>query len=62
MSAFAEFFAMGGYAIYVWPAYGLTFALLLSNIVFPLQCERRQRQQLKARLRRVRQATQEMDS
>jgi heme exporter protein D len=23
-----EFFAMGGYAIYVWPAYGAAFAIL----------------------------------
>jgi heme exporter protein D len=24
----SEFFAMGGYALYVWGAYGVTFALL----------------------------------
>jgi heme exporter protein D len=28
MSAFGAYFAMGGYAVYVWPAYGLTFAVL----------------------------------
>ena len=26
-----EFFAMGGYAIYVWPSYGLFFLLLIGN-------------------------------
>ncbi len=24
-----HFFAMGGYGIYVWPTYGITFAILL---------------------------------
>lgn len=28
MSAIARFFAMGGFAVYVWPAYGLAFAVL----------------------------------
>ena len=28
MSAIAAFFAMGGFAVYVWPAYGLAFAVL----------------------------------
>ena len=28
-----EFFAMGGYAPYVWGAYGLTLILLVINIV-----------------------------
>jgi heme exporter protein D len=31
-----EFFAMGGYAIYVWPAYGLTLIVLLANIIIPV--------------------------
>jgi heme exporter protein D len=28
MSRIAAFFAMGGFAVYVWPAYGLAFAVL----------------------------------
>jgi heme exporter protein D len=32
--SFAEFFAMGGYAWYVWGAYGVTLALLLLEIFF----------------------------
>ena len=31
-----EFFAMGGYAAYVWPAYGLTVIVLLANIIIPV--------------------------
>ncbi len=32
----SEFFAMGGYAFYVWTAYGLTFVLMLLGIIKPL--------------------------
>lgn len=39
--SFGEFLAMGGYAAYVWSAYGLTLAVLILNIVLPL-LERRQ--------------------
>jgi heme exporter protein D len=28
-----HFFAMGGYALYVWGAYGVTFALLALEVV-----------------------------
>ena len=28
-----DFFAMGGYALYVWGSYGVTFVLLLAEIV-----------------------------
>jgi heme exporter protein D len=27
---------MGGYAFYVWTAYGITFLVLLANIVIPV--------------------------
>lgn len=36
-----EFFAMGGYAVFVWPSYGLTAVLLLLNVVVPHRRERR---------------------
>ena len=29
----SEFLAMGGYALYVWGAYGVTFAVLLIEIL-----------------------------
>jgi len=31
-----EFFAMGGYAFYVWTSYGICFVVLLANIVLPI--------------------------
>ncbi len=36
----AEFFHMGGYALYVWGSLGMTFIVLLLNIVLPLQQHR----------------------
>lgn len=30
-----EFFAMGGYAFYVWTSYGLAFVVLLLNVLIP---------------------------
>jgi heme exporter protein D len=30
------FFAMGGYAFYVWTSYGLTLLILLANIIIPV--------------------------
>lgn len=32
----SDFFAMGGYAFYVWTSYGLTFLLLFMGIIKPL--------------------------
>lgn len=31
-----QFLLMGGYAKYVWPAYGITFSILLGNVILPL--------------------------
>lgn len=31
-----EFFYMGGYGFYVWTSYGLTFVVLLCNIIVPV--------------------------
>lgn len=36
-----EFFAMGGYAFYVWTSYGLALIVLLANIIIPV-AQRRQ--------------------
>ena len=35
-----EFFAMGGYALYVWGSYGVTFALLAIEVVVLLKRKR----------------------
>ncbi len=31
-----EFFAMGGYAFYVWTSYGICLLVLLVNVVLPV--------------------------
>jgi heme exporter protein D len=33
MKQFLHWFAMGGYSLYVWPAYGLAALVLLINIL-----------------------------
>jgi heme exporter protein D len=33
----AGFFAMGGYAVFVWPAYAITFAVLIGAIIVSVQ-------------------------
>ena len=33
----SEFFAMGGYATYVWISYGLMAVILIFNVVIPLR-------------------------
>ena len=45
----AEFFHMGGYAFYVWTAYGVTLLVMLINFFWPL----RQRRRLLAKLRQA---------
>jgi len=32
----SEFFHMGGYAFFVWTSYGLTFVVVVANIIAPL--------------------------
>lgn len=46
MSTVREFLAMGGYAPYVWSAYGLTAILLLGNLWLAFRRERRVLQEL----------------
>lgn len=31
----SEFFAMGGYGLYVWSAYGVTVVVLVLNVLLP---------------------------
>ncbi len=37
MTGWSEFFAMGGYGIYVWPAFGLSAVLLVLVLVVSLR-------------------------
>lgn len=47
-----EFFFMGGYGLYVWTSYGLMAALLIYNLLAPLQRKRAVMRRLKSRLER----------
>jgi heme exporter protein D len=31
-----QFLSMGGYGFYVWTSYGVTFCVLLANIIIPI--------------------------
>jgi heme exporter protein D len=42
----AGFLAMGGYAAYVWPAYGLTFLVLAGLLLWSLGAYRRRQREL----------------
>ncbi len=48
METLREFLHMGGYAFYVWSAYGVTFIVLAANVVAPVLRAR----ELRARLAR----------
>ena len=44
----AGFFAMGGYAAFVWPAYGVTLVGIVAAIALSLRAYGRAKSQLKA--------------
>ena len=45
----SEFFNMGGYAFFVWTSYGLTFVVIVANIISPIM----QRKKIIARIKRA---------
>ena len=45
----SEFFNMGGYAFFVWTSYGLTFFVIVANIVSPIM----QRKKVISRIKRA---------
>ena len=49
MSELARFFDMGGYAVYVWSAYGLVVTVLVVNVAGPLLRQRHLLRQLSER-------------
>ena len=51
-AALQSFLAMGGYAAYVWPAYGVFFIVLLFDWFAPQFRRRRLLRELRARLAR----------
>ncbi|MEJ2611266.1 MAG: heme exporter protein CcmD [Candidatus Thiodiazotropha sp.] len=50
----SDFFAMGGYAIYVWPSFILTLIILVANIVAPIVHKRRALTDIARKIRRAR--------
>jgi len=52
MSALQHFFAMGGYAGYVWPAYALFFIVLIADTITPRVRRQHVLRELRARLAR----------
>ena len=50
--SFMEFLDMGGYAGFVWPAYLITAAVLIANLLLPWIRHRRQRKSLGTRDRK----------
>ncbi len=48
----AEFFAMHGYAAYVWSAYAIFFGVLLADALAPILRRRRALAALRGRLKR----------
>ena len=49
MSSLGEFFHMGGYANYVWSAFGISFFVLLFGFIVPLLKERRTPEKIRMR-------------
>jgi heme exporter protein CcmD len=47
----SEFFNMGGYAAFVWPAYAVTLAAIVLNVVWARQALARSRAEARRRLR-----------
>ena len=45
-----NFLSMGGYAIYVWSAYGISFIVLFLNITLAIRDEHKTRNEIKKRL------------
>lgn len=50
MNALMHFLAMGGYARYVWPCYGITFTVVFLNIYWARRLLARARSEAKRRL------------
>ena len=49
MSSWHEFLTMGGYAVYVWPAYGIATAVLVVNVILPGRRLKRLRAEIRRR-------------
>ncbi len=48
----SDFFAMGGYAAYVWPSYAVFFLVLIADAISPTLRRRRLLRELRSRMAR----------
>jgi heme exporter protein D len=54
----STFFAMGGYAVYVWPSYALTAVVMALNVIMPLRERKQIIRRVKRAVRRKKMSTQ----
>lgn len=47
----SQFLEMGGYAAFVWPAYAVTFIVLIGNVIAASRSHRRAMEEARRRLR-----------
>jgi heme exporter protein D len=52
MCVMSDFFAMGGYGVYVWWSYAVFFVVLIADALAPLMQRRKTLRELQARLKR----------
>jgi len=50
--SWSEFFDMGGYAFFVWSSYGLTFLVIVLNIIMPIMHRKKVISRVKRAIRR----------
>ncbi len=50
--SWSEFFAMGGYAYFVWMSYGIALLVIVFNIVMPMVHRKKVIKQVKRAIRR----------
>jgi len=50
--SWSEFFAMGGYAFFVWTSYGIAFLVVVLNIVMPVLHRKKVISRVKRAIRR----------
>ncbi|PPD22906.1 MAG: heme exporter protein CcmD [Methylomonas sp.] len=48
-----EFFAMGGYAFYVWTSYGITAVVLIVNLLLPVMQRKQWLRRIALKLKRT---------
>lgn len=51
-ASFSEFMAMGKHGPFVWSAYGITFLVVLGNILYPVLRNRSLQQDIKRKVKR----------